>query len=38
MIEYIHSTNFPRIRVGVGRPEDNSDPVNYLLQNRGCYN
>ena len=32
VVQYLGSTEFPRIRIGVGRPENAADLVNYVLQ------
>ncbi len=31
IIEHLGTQEFPRIRVGIGRPEDTTDPANYVL-------
>jgi PTH1 family peptidyl-tRNA hydrolase len=33
IIQHLHTEAFPRLRVGIGRPPGQMDPVDYVLQN-----
>jgi PTH1 family peptidyl-tRNA hydrolase len=35
VLEYLGATEFPRIRLGIGRPPEGIDPADYVLEDFG---
>ena len=35
ILEYLSTAEFPRIRLGIGRPAEGTDPADYVLENFG---